>query len=133
LIAGHRATAGTIEHVHDETQNDPFALLRAGSGRRALAERPVGGERGVVSDRVAGRPRDQPRSLQQRAGGLALAGELHTAKRKKLRRLMFALCGRMHRTGHRLKLRFGASVEAIRRRQRIWEVFALPTPATTTG
>ena len=65
--------------------------------------------------------------------GLGLEGELRTAKLKKLRLLVLGLCGRMNRTGNRLKLRLCASVEAIRRLQRIWEVFALPTQATNTG
>ena len=46
---------------------------------------------------------------------------------------MYGLSGRMSYTGNTLRLRLHGGVEAIRRLQRIWEVFALPTQATYSG
>ena len=119
LIAWHREKAGTIEHVHDETKND------LGGGRMPS------GKFGANAAwfRMALLAYNVISALR----GLGLEGALRTARLKKLRLLVFGLCGRMNRTSNQLKLRLCASVEAIGRLRRIWEVFALPTQATNTG
>ena len=64
---------------------------------------------------------------------LALGEELSTARLKRLRLWVYDVSGRMSHTGNTLKLRLHAGVEAIRRLQRVWEVFELPTQATYSG
>ena len=119
LLRWHRQKAGTIEHVHDEVKNDlGGGRLPSGKfGANAAWFRFVLLAYNVVS--------------AQRA--LALGGELRTARLKRLRLWVYGLSGRMSYTGHTLRLRLHGGVEAIRRLQRIWEVFALPTQATYSG
>ena len=62
--------------------------------------------------------------------GLCFTPEERTARFKKYRLLLVHLAGRMSRFQCKLRLRFCASVEAIQRVQRVWEVFQLPTQAT---
>jgi hypothetical protein len=119
LIEWHREKAGTIEHVHEETKNG-LAGGRLPSGK--FGTNAAWFRIALISYNVISALR-----------GLALEDDLRTAKLKRLRLLVFALCGRMNRTGNTLKLRLRASPAAIARLQRIWEVFALPTQATHTG
>jgi hypothetical protein len=119
LLPWHRQKAGTIEHVHDEVKNDlGGARLPSGKfGANAAWLRILLMAYNVVS--------------AQRA--LALGEQLQTARLKRLRLHVYALSGRMSHTGNTLKLRLHAGVEAIRRLQRVWAVFALPTQATWSG
>lgn len=119
LLRWHRQKAGTIEHVHDEVKNDlGGGRLPSGKfGANAAWFRIVLLAYNVVS--------------AQRA--LALGEELRPARLKRLRLWVYGLSGRMSYTGNTLKLRLHASVEAIARLQRVWEVFALPTQATYSG
>ena len=119
LLQWQRQKAGTIEHVHDEVKNDlGGARLPSGKfGANAAWFRLVLLAYNVVS--------------VQRA--LALGDDLRSARLKRLRLWVYALSGRMSYTGNTLKLRLHASVEAIQRLQRVWEVFALPTHATYSG
>jgi hypothetical protein len=119
LLTWHRQKAGTIEPVHDEVKNDlGGARLPSGKfGANAAWLRMILLAYNVVS--------------AQRA--LALGEELRTARLKRLRLRVYALSGRMSYTGNTLKLRLHAGREAIRRLQRVWEVFVLPTQATYSG
>jgi hypothetical protein len=62
--------------------------------------------------------------------GLCLAEDERLARWKKLRLLMVHLAGRLNRNNCVLRLRFCASPEAIKRLQKVWEVFELPTQAS---
>ena len=62
--------------------------------------------------------------------GLCLDETERTARFKRYRLLLVHLAGRMSRFQCKLRLRFCASVETIRRVQRVWKVFQLPTQAT---
>ena len=61
--------------------------------------------------------------------GLCFSPEERTVRFKRYRLMVVQLSGRMSRFANTLRLRLCASVEAIARLQRIWEVFALPTQA----
>jgi hypothetical protein len=52
-----------------------------------------------------------------------LGDSLRTAKLKRLRLWVFALCGRMSCTGGRLRLRLNTDAEGVKRLRKIWEVF----------
>ena len=119
LLQWHRQKAGTIEHVHDEVKNDlGGARLPSGKfGANAAWLRLVTMAYNVVS--------------AQRA--LALGEEFQSARLKRLRLWVYGLSGRMSYTGNTLRLRLHAGAEAIRRLQRVWEVFVLPTQATYSG
>jgi hypothetical protein len=116
LLNWHREKAGTIEHVHDEVKNglggghmpsQHFAVNAAWFKMALLAY-----------------------NLASATKGLCFSPEERTARFKKYRLLVVHLAGRMSRFQCTLRLRFCASVEAIKRVQRIWEVFTLPTQAT---
>jgi hypothetical protein len=116
LLQWHREKAGTVEHVHDEVKNalggghmpsQHFAVNAAWFKLALLAY-----------------------NLASAIKGLCLAPEERTARFKRYRLLLVHLAGRMSRFQCKLRLRFCASAEAIRRVQRVWEVFALPTHAT---
>ena len=116
LLNWHREKAGTIEHVHDEVKNglggghmpsQHFAVNAAWFKMALLAY-----------------------NLASATKGLCFSPEERTARFKKYRLLVVHLAGRMSRFQCTLRLRFCASVEAIKRVQRVWEVFALPTQAT---
>jgi hypothetical protein len=119
LLRWHRQKAGTIEHVHDEVENGlGGARLPSGKfGANAAWLRISLMAYNVIS--------------AQRA--LALGEELRTARLKRLRLHLYTMSGRMSYTGNTLKLRLQAGLEAIRRLQRVWKVFALPTQATYSG
>ena len=116
LLNWHREKAGTIEHVHDEVKNalggghmpsQHFAVNAAWFKMALLAY-----------------------NLASAIKGLCFSPEERTARFKKYRLLLVHLSGRMSRFQCKLRLRFCASVDAIRRVQRVWEVFALRTHAT---
>jgi hypothetical protein len=116
LLHWHREKAGTIEHVHDEVKNglggghmpsQHFAVNAAWFKLALLAY-----------------------NLASATKGLCFSPEERTARFKKYRLLVVHLAGRMSRFQCTLRLRFCASLEAIKRVQRVWEVFTLPTHAT---
>jgi hypothetical protein len=119
LLTWQRQKAGTIEHVHDEVKNDlGGARLPSGKfGANAAWLRLVTLAYNVVS--------------AQRA--LALGEELGTARLKRLRLWVYNVGGRMSHTGNTLRLRLHAGMDAMRRLERVWKVFALPTQATYSG
>jgi hypothetical protein len=62
--------------------------------------------------------------------GLCLEGEERTARLKKFRLLLIHVAGRMNRNNCVMGLRLCQDEAALRRMQRVWAVFALPTQAT---
>jgi len=116
LLRWHREKAGTIEHAHDEIKN---AL---GGGRLPSQKLAVNAAWFTVALLAY--------NVASAIKGLCFDPEERTARFKRYRLLVVNLAGRMSRTGCKLRLRLRASVEAIARLQRIWEVFDLPTQAT---
>ncbi len=116
LLTWHREKAGTIEHVHDEVKNGlggghmPSQHFAANAAWFKLA---------LLAYNIASAIK-----------GLCFSPEERTARFKKYRLLLVNLSGRMSRFQCKLRLRFCASTDAIKRVQRVWEVFALPTQAT---
>jgi hypothetical protein len=116
LLDWHREKAGTVEHVHDETKNwlggghmpsGHFAVNAAWFKLALLTYNLVSATRGLCFD-----------------------AEERTVRMKKFRLLLIHLAGRMNRNNCVMGLRLCASVEAIARLQKVWEVFELPTQAT---
>ena len=116
LLDWHREKAGTIEHVHDEVKNG------LGGGHMPSQHFAVNAAWFKMALMTY--------NLASAIKGLCFSPEERTARCKKYRLLLVHLAGRMSRFQCKLRLRFCASVEAIKRVQRVWEVFALPTQAT---
>jgi hypothetical protein len=63
--------------------------------------------------------------------GLCFEANDRTARMKQFRMLLIHLTGRMNRNNCVMGLRLCAKEEAIARMQKVWEVFQLPTQATS--
>jgi hypothetical protein len=63
--------------------------------------------------------------------GLCLTGEERTARLKKFRLLLIQVAGRMNRNNCVMGLRLCADARTVQRLRKVWEVFALPTQATS--
>ena len=113
----HREKAGTVEHTHDEVKNE------LGGGQMPSQRFGVNGAWFKLALLAY--------NLVSAMKGLCLEGEERTARLKKFRLLLIHLAGRMNRNDCVMGLRLCADAKAIRRMQRVWEVFALPTQATS--
>jgi hypothetical protein len=116
LLSWHREKAGTVEHVHDEVKN---ALGGGHMPSQHFAANAAWFKIALLTYNLASAIK-----------GLCFSPEERTARFKKYRLLLVHLAGRMSRFQCKLRLRFCASVEAIKRVLRVWEVFSLPTQAT---
>jgi hypothetical protein len=116
LLNWHREKAGTIEHVHDEVKN---ALGGGHMPSQHFAVNAAWFKMALLTYNLASAIK-----------GLCFSPEERSARFKKYRLLLVNLPGRMSRFQCKLRLRFCATVEAIARVQRVWEVFSLPTQAT---
>jgi DDE family transposase len=116
LLNWHREKAGTVEHVHDEVKN---ALGGGHMPSQHFAANAAWFKVALLAYNLASAIK-----------GLCFSPEERTARFKKYRLLLVHLAGRMSRFQCKLRLRFCASAEAIKRVQRVWEVFQLPTQAT---
>lgn len=117
LLQWHREKAGTVEHTHDEVKNE------LGGGQMPSQRFGVNGawfKLALLAYNVVSAMK-----------GLCLEGEERTVRLKKFRLLMIHLPGRMNRNNCVMGLRLCGEVKAVRRMQRVWEVFALPTQATS--
>ncbi len=117
LLEWHREKAGTVEHTHDEVKNE------LGGGQMPSRRFGVNGAWFKLALLAY--------NLVSALKGLCLEGEERTARLKKFRLLLIHLAGRMNRNNCVMGLRLCAQEKAIRRMQRVWEVFALPTQATS--
>ena len=63
--------------------------------------------------------------------GLCLEEEERTARMKRFRLLLIHVAGRMNRNNCVMGLRLCHNRAALRRMQRVWQVFELPTQATS--
>jgi hypothetical protein len=117
LINWHREKAGTVEHTHDEVKNE------LGGGH-------------VPSQRFGVNSAWFKLSLLtyniiSAMKGLCLEEPERTARMKRFRLLFIHVAGRMNRNDCVMGLRLCNNTEAIKRMQKIWKVFELPTQATS--
>jgi hypothetical protein len=118
LIEWHREKAGTIEHVHDELKN---GLAASHMPSQRFAVNATWLKLSILAYNIA--------SVIK---GLCLNVDERTARFKRYRLLMVHLAGRMNRNNCVMGLRLCASEQAIARLSAVWEVFDLPTQATSS-
>ncbi len=117
LLQWQREKAGTIEHVHDEVKNAlggghlPSQRFNVNAAWMKIV---------VLSYNLASAIK-----------GLCFSAEERTARFKRYRLLAVYVAGRMNRNNCIMSLRLCASPETIARVQQIWQVFQLPTQATS--
>jgi hypothetical protein len=117
LLDWHREKAGTVEHTHDEVKNElggghvPSQRFGVNSAWFKIA---------LLSY-----------NLVSAIKGLCLEGEERTARMKKFRLLLIHVAGRMNRNNCVMGLRLCTNAAALKRMQRVWKVFELPTQATS--
>ena len=116
LLNWHREKAGTVEHVHDEIKN---GLGGGHMPSQRFAVNAAWFKLALLSYNLASAIK-----------GLCFDPEERTARFKKYRLLLVHLAGRMNRNNCVMGLRLCAPVEAIRRMQRVWDLFPLTTHAT---
>ena len=113
----HREKAGTVEHTHDEVKNE------LGGGH-------VPSQRFGVNSawfKIALLTYNIVSAIK----GLCLEGEERTARMKRFRLLLIHVAGRMNRNNCVMGLRLCNNAAALKRMQRVWKVFELPTQATS--
>jgi hypothetical protein len=117
LLNWHRQKAGTVEHTHDEVKNE------LGGGH-------VPSQRFGVNSawfKIALLTYNIISAIK----GLCLEGEERSARLKRFRLLLIHVAGRMNRNNCVMGLRLCHDTEALKRMQRVWKVFELPTQATS--
>jgi len=117
LLDWHREKAGTVEHTHDEVKNE------LGGGH-------VPSQRFGVNSawfKIA----LLTYNLVSAIKGLCLEEEERTARLKRFRLLLIHVAGRMNRNNCVMGLRLCHDTAALKRMQKVWEVFLLPTQATS--
>lgn len=116
LLEWHREKAGTVEHTHDEVKNE-------------LGGKHVPSQRFGVNSawfKIALLTYNMISAIK----GLCLEEEERTARMKRFRLLLIHVAGRMNRNNCVMGLRLCHHTSALRRMQRVWQVFELPTQAT---
>ena len=117
LLDWHREKAGTVEHTHDEVKNE------LGGGHMPSQRFGVNSAWFKISLLTY--------NLVSAIKGLCLEGEERTVRLKKLRLLLIHVAGRMNRNNCVMGLRLCNNVAALKRMQRVWKIFDLPTQATS--
>ena len=117
LLDWHREKAGTVEHTHDEVKNE------FGGGHVPSQRFGVNSAWFKVSLLTY--------NLVSAIKGLCLGEEERTARMKRFRLLLIHVAGRMNRNNCVMGLRVCNHAEALKRMQKIWNVFELPTQATS--
>ena len=117
LLDWHREKAGTVEHVHDEVKN------QLGGGHVPSQRFGVNSAWFKISLLSY--------NIVSAMKGLSLEGEERTARMKKFRLLLIHVAGRMNRNNCVMGLRLCNNAAALKRMQRVWKVFELPTQATS--
>jgi hypothetical protein len=116
LLEWHREKAGTVEHTHDEVKN--------GLGGNHVPSQRFGVNSAWFKIALL------TYNIISAIKGLCLEGEERSARLKRFRLLLIAVAGRMNRNNCVMSLRLCQDVAALKRMQRVWQVFALPTQAT---
>jgi len=117
LLDWHREKAGTVEHTHDEVKNE------LGGGH-------VPSQRFGVNSawfKIA----LLTYNIVSAVKGLCLEAEERTARMKRFRLLLIHVAGRMNRNNCVMGLRLCNDARALKRMQKVWKVFELPTQATS--
>ena len=117
LLDWHREKAGTVEHTHDEVKN-------------ALGGGHVPSQRFGVNSawfKIA----LLTYNLISAIKGLCLEGEERRARMKRFGLLVIQVAGRMNRNNCVMGLRLCNHAAALRRMQKVWKVFEMPTQATS--
>lgn len=117
LLDWHREKAGTVEHTHDEVKN------QLGGGH-------VPSQRFGVNSawfKIALLTYNVVSAIK----GLCLEGEERSARLKRFRLLLIHIAGRMNRNNCVMGLRLCNNLPALKRMQKVWQVFELPTQATS--
>lgn len=117
LIEWHREKAGTVEHTHDEVKNE------LGGGHVPSQRFGVNSAWFKISLLTY--------NIISAIKGLCLEGEERTARMKRFRLLLIHIAGRMNRNNCVMGLRLCNNEAALKRMQKVWEVFELPTQATS--
>lgn len=117
LLDWHREKAGTVEHVHDEIKN---ALGGGHMPSQRFAVNATWFKFALLAYNIASAIK-----------GLCFDPDERTVRFKKYRLLLVHLAGRMNRNNCVMGLRLCAPVEAIKRMQKVWQVFPLKTHATS--
>ncbi len=117
LLDWHREKAGTVEHTHDEVKNE------LGGGHLPSQRFGVNSVWFKISLLTY--------NIISAIKGLCLEGEERTARMKKLRLLLIHVAGRMNRNNCVMGLRLCNNAAALKRMQKVWKVFELPTQATS--
>ena len=117
LLEWHRLKAGTIEHVHDELKN---GLAAGHMPSQRFAVNAAWLKLSAMSYNIASAIK-----------GLCLEVEERTSRFKRYRLLMVHVAGRMNRNNCVMGLRLCATPQTIARIRAVWEVFQLPTQATS--
>ena len=116
LLDWHREKAGTVEHTHDEAKNElgggqvPSQRFGVNSAWFKLV---------LVTYNIISAIK-----------GLCLEGEERSARMKRFRLLLIYVAGRMNRNNCVMGLRLCNNTAALKRMQKVWQVFELPTQAT---
>ena len=117
LLDWHREKAGTVEHTHDEVKNE-FGGGHVPSQRFGVNS---------VWFKISLLTYNMISAIK----GLCLEGEERTARMKRFRLLLIHVAGRMNRNNCVMGLRLCNHAAALKRMQGVWEVFELPTQATS--
>jgi len=117
LLDWHREKAGTVEHTHDEVKN--------GLGGGHMPSQRFGVNSAWFKIALL------TYNIVSAIKGLSLEGEERTARMKRFRLLLIEVAGRMNRNNCVMGLRVCHNAEALRRMQKVWQVFELPTQATS--
>lgn len=118
LLDWHREKAGTVEHTHDEVKNG------LGGGHVPSQRFGVNATWFKISLLAY--------NVVSAIKGLGLEGEERTARMKRFRLLLIHIAGRMNRNNCVMGLRLCNDMAALKRMQKVWQVFELPTQATAT-
>ena len=117
LLEWHREKAGTVEHTHDEVKNE------LGGGHMPSQRFGVNAAWFKLSLLTY--------NMVSAIKGLCLEAEERTARMKRFRLLLIHVAGRMNRNNCVMGLRLCNNTATLKRMQRVWKVFELPTQATS--
>jgi hypothetical protein len=117
LLDWHREKAGTVEHTHDEVKN--------GLGGGHVPSQRFGVNSAWFKIALL------TYNIVSAIKGLCLEGEERNARLKRFRLLLVHVAGRMNRNNCVMGLRVCNNAEALKRMQRVWKIFELPTQATS--
>jgi hypothetical protein len=116
LLDWHREKAGSVEHTHDEVKNE------LGGGH-------VPSQRFGVNSAWF-KMVLLTYNIISAIKGLCLEEDERIARLKRFRLLLIHVAGRMNRNNCVMGLRLCNNTAALKRMQKVWQVFALPTQAT---